>query len=359
MLEILQRPLGNASGRHASAREARRILDDARDRLAAVLGADPTEVVFTSGGTEADQLAISGVSAAVDGNVLVSAVEHAAVRNAVDPERSRVVPVCGDGAVDLDALGALLGSDTALVSVMTVNNETGVVQPIPEVALAIREHAPQAKLHSDAVQALSWLDVTTVLAAADLITVTGHKIGAPVGIGALVVRRGTPLVPVTPGGGQELERRGGTPNVAGAVALAVAAERSAAERLVEEERLGKLRERLVEGLRIAIPDLVESAGPRATHRTGIVPGILHICVPGVESEAALFLLDEAGIDASAGSACASGALETSHVLRAMGVDPALASGALRLSLGHTTTDADIDRALRVIPDVIGRLRGVS
>lgn len=360
MTAVLAQQLGNASSQHASGRAARRLLDDARDRVAAVLGVASTEVVFTSGGTESDQLAIEGVHHAMGGDVLISAIEHSAVRKAltVGGTPTLDIPVACDGVVDLQALRQLLSPSTSLVSVMAVNNETGVVQPIAEIAALLADVAPQAKLHSDAVQALPWLDVATALAGADLIAISGHKFGAPMGIGALAVRSGTSLDAVTPGGGQELERRGGTQNVAGAVALAVAAEQTVAERAEVTERIGKLRERLVAGLRMRISDLVEPAGDAATHRYGIVPGVLQVCIPGVESEAMLFLLDEAGIDASAGSACASGALQHSHVLDAMGVDPALAAGALRLSFGHTTTDADIDRALHVVPDAVEQLRGI-
>ena len=225
MLPFLGEHFGNPAGAHAVARRARRALDDARDEVAACLGCEPGEVVFTSGGTEADNLAVLGAPPAADRNpgaVLCSAVEHHAVRNATRAVGGRLVAVDGDGRVDLDALRSALGPEVALVSVMLVNNEVGTIEPLAEVAEAVRALAPGAVVHTDAVAAAGWLDVATATAPADLVSISGHKFGGPKGSGALVVRSGTPLAPVMHGGSQERERRPGTVDVAGAVGMAAA-----------------------------------------------------------------------------------------------------------------------------------------
>jgi len=356
MLPFLADTFGNPSASHRWGRSARRALDDARDTMAEVLGAEPGEVVFTSGGTEADNHAIVGTLAGQGGVAVCSAVEHHAVLEPVEQSGGRVVEVGADGRVRLDALAAALGPDVRVVSIMLVNNEVGVVQPFTEIVELVREQAPQAVLHTDAVQALCWLDVAEVAAGADLISVSAHKFGGPKGVGALVVRGGTDVAPLLRGGGQERERRSGTPNVAGAVAMAVAAETVARERKVAVDRVAALRDRLCDGLLDGVPGAVET-GVVDRQRPHKVAGSCHLCVPGIESEALLFLLDDAGIAASAAASCASGAMDPSHVLAAMGVDRALAGGSLRLSLGWSTTDADIDLALDVIPSAVGRLRG--
>lgn len=337
------------------------MLDDARDELAELLGARPGEVVFTSGGTESDDLAIHGVAAGRPGRVLCSAVEHEAVLEPVRLLDGRVVAVDPHGRLSLEALEHALVSarddgGVALVSVMLVNNENGVRQPLDEAAALVRELVPGTPVHTDAVQAAGWLDLGTAAAAADLVSISGHKFGAPVGVGALVVRDGTPLVPRLLGGGQERERRSGTTDVAGAVGLAAAARAVAAERAETVARVAALRDRLADGLAARIPGIVEPACATVGDRSHVVGGTVQVCIEGVEGEALLFLLDEAGIEASAGSACAAGALDPSHVLAAMGVPRALARGALRLSLGHDSTDEDVDRALAVIPEAVERLR---
>jgi cysteine desulfurase len=355
MLPWLGERFGNPSGDHRVARAARQAVDEARDVVAAVVGCRPGDVLFTSGGTEADNMAVRGVYAARSGPVLCSAVEHDAVRNAVRFVGGTTVAVDARGVIDLDALGAALAPDVTLLALMMANNEIGVVQPVAEAAELVRRRAPRAVVHTDAVQAASWLDLPTVVAGADLVAISSHKVGGPQGVGALVARPGTPLLPLLLGGGQERELRSGTHNVAGIVGMAAALRAAAAERNASAARVAALRDRLADGLLGAIPGAVETGAVEGGRR---LPGTLHACIPGIESEALLFLLDEAGVCASAASACASGAHQESHVLAAMGIGPELGAGALRLSLGWTSTDEDVDHALRVIPAAVARLRGV-
>ena len=349
----------NPTGAHRAARHARRALDDARDVVAAVLDRSPAELVFTSGGSEADNLAVRGVLGAVGGVAYCSGGEHHAVLEPVEHAGGRTVGLQPDGTVCPDRLGAELaaagaaGDDVRLVSMITVNNETGAINDIAALAAVTRTHAPQAVFHTDAVQALPWLDLASHVADADLVSITGHKFGGPVGTGALFVREGTPLDPLVIGGGQERGRRAGTPDVAGAAAFAAAAAATDAGRDVEMARLTALRDRLVDGLRARLGDAVEATvldggGP-------VAAGIAHVMLHGVEAEALLFLLDAAGVRASAASSCSSGAQDPSHVLAAMGVDRFVAQGSLRLSLGHTSTEADVDRALEVVPAAVERL----
>ncbi|HET9072288.1 MAG TPA: cysteine desulfurase family protein [Acidimicrobiales bacterium] len=359
MLPWLTGRFGNPSGSHAVARDARRAVDEARAALAGVLGAAPGEVVCTGGGTEADVLAILGTLAArrraglPAGVVVTSAIEHAAVRNAAAGAGVplREAPVGADGVLDLDALADTLDPDVALVSLMLVNNEVGTVQPLAAATDLVRRRAPGAVVHTDAVQALTWLDLRGEAACADLVSISAHKFGGPQGVGALVVREGTPLVAVVEGGGQERERRGGTHNVAGIVGMASAAAATDRERPTVGPAVAARRDRLVAGLLAAVP------GAEATVGYGpVAPGFAHLCIEGVESEALLVLLDEAGVCASAGSACASGGLHASHVLLAMGIAEERALGSLRLTLGPTTTDAEVDVALEAVPAAVARLR---
>lgn len=355
--------LGNPSSLHAAGRRARRLLDDARDEIADLLGVDSSEIVFTSGGTEANDLAIRGVAERRDGVVLCSAVEHDSVLAAVAAVGGETVGVDERGRLSLDALRDTLVAaprrgGVALVSVMLVNNENGVRQPLADVVRLVTDFAPGTPVHTDAVQAAPWLDLAAATAEADLVTVTAHKLGGPVGVGALVVREGTPLAARLAGGGQENERRSGTQNVVGAVAFARAMTLAAAERAEVAARVGELRDRFVEQLLAAVDGVVEPATPDHGDRSGLVGGIVQLCVRGVESEALLFLADEAGLEASAGSACAAGALEPSHVLAAMDVPADVARGALRISVGRGTTGDDVDRAAAIVADAVTRLRGV-
>jgi len=381
MLPFLDQRFANPSGAHRLARDARRAIDDARDEFAALVGARPGDVVFTSGGTESDNLAVFGAARAVagadrsssspgPGTVVTSAVEHHAVLDPVIALEGRVVGVDAAGRLDLDELETVLEAETAraeagdgpgvrLVSVMAANNEVGTIQPVAEAAQIMRRHAPGAVLHTDAVQAFCWTDVVDLTAAADLVSLSAHKFGGPKGVGVLVLRDGVDLVARQVGGGQERGRRSGTQNVAGIVAAAVAARLTADGRVAEVERIAKLRDRLLDGLIASVPGLLETgavAGAGGPDRRGRIAGTAHVCIEGIESEALLFLLERAEVYASAASSCSSGAMETSHVLTAMGVPPELRNGSLRLSLGWSSTDADVDHALAVIPPAVERLR---
>jgi cysteine desulfurase len=351
MLPYLTERFGNPSGTHAIARQARTAIDEARDAVAAALGAQPGEIVFTASGTEADNLAVLGAAAAAGGRAVCSAIEHHAVLHAVESINGTVVRVHHSGVIDLDALAAALTDDVAVVSVMLANNEVGTVQPLDEIAGVMRRHAPNAALHTDAVQAITWLDVAGAAAVADLVSISAHKFGGPKGVGALVVREGARVAPIIHGGGQERERRSGTHNVAGIVGMAAALEVTVATRQNTVPRVGDLRDRLTAGLLAAVPGATETGGSG-----GKVVSTCHLLFDGVESEALLLLLDDGDVCASAGSACASGAIEPSHVLTAMGIDSQLALSSLRLSLGWTSTDADVDVALKVVPEAIAQLR---
>jgi cysteine desulfurase len=349
---------GNPSGSHSLARAARQAVDEVRDKVAGVLGTAPGDVVFTASGTEAANLAVLGRLRAVPGPVVVSAIEHHAVLHAASAaERAlgtpvRVVAVGNDGVVDLDSLAEALDKSVSIVSVQLVNSEVGTVQPLAEVARLVRRRAPAAVLYTDAVQAVPWFDVADLGAGADMVSISGHKFGGPQGVGALAFRRPVKVDPVLYGGPQERERRAGTHNVAGIAGMGAALETSAAERAGACDRVGRLRGRLASGLLGNVPGAHETAAGRQR-----APGHCHLLIDGVESEALLVVLDELGVAASAGSACASGAMEPSHVLMAMGYPPSRALGALRLTLGHTTTEADVDLALRVVPAAVARLRG--
>ncbi len=365
MLPYLADVYANPSGSHRFARQARRAIDEARDEVADVLAVRPNEVVFTGCGTESDNTAILGAVRRSGGVAVCSAAEHHAVLHVVESVGGTVVPVDRFARIDLIALADALqqlraaGRDVAVVSVMAVNNEVGTVTDIAAAADVVRRHAPDALLHTDAVQAPSWLDLRDITPHVDLLALSAHKFGGPKGVGVLVERGGPRIDPLIIGGGQERERRSGTHNVAGIVAAATALRLTDSERATEIPRLTALRNRMVDGLIERLDDVVETI-PRAgaTGDAGVekVAGSAHVCVGGVESEALLFLLDEAGVCASAASACASGAMEPSHVLAAMGVDRDVALGALRLSLGHATTGDDVDRGIEAIASAVIRLR---
>jgi len=356
MVPYLGERFANPSGVYASARAARRAIDDARDVLAAVVGCRPGEVVFTSGGTEADNLAVAGALAATPGTALVSAIEHDAVLRPALRRGARTIAVTGEGIVDLQALEDLVDESVTLVSVMTVNNELGTVQPLGAVAEIVRRRAPRALLHTDAVQGVPWLDVAALAGDFDLVSVSGHKLGGPKGSGALVVRGAARrrLQPILEGGAQESELRAGTENVAAIVGFGAAAELLGKERPTTAERVAALRDRLVDGLLGRIAGAVELA-PRRLR----VPGSAQIRIPGVVAEELLVLLDDAGIAASAGSACASGAVDPSHVLVAMGLAPARCAEVVRFSLGWSSSRDEIDHALRAVPEAVSRLRAGS
>ena len=352
MLPFLTDRYGNPSGSHSLARAAQRALDEAREELAGSLGARPSELVFTSGGTEADNLAISGVACG-EGSVVCSAVEHPAVLQACRAAGGRTVGVDHRGVIDLDALAEVLDDDVRLVSVMLVNNETGVRQPLDAVVSLVHERAPRALVHSDAVQAFAWLDVAELAHEVDLVTVSAHKFGGPKGVGALVVRdAASALRPILHGGPQERERRAGTQNMAGIVAMAAAANATIRQRETANGKIRTLSERLVAGIFAAVPGVFEAVAPGER-----IAAICNLGVEGVEAEELLLVLDELGVCASAGSACASGAIEASHVLMAMGLESFEAKRHVRLSLGHASTAADIEAALIAFPKAVERLRG--
>ena len=353
----LDEQFANPSGSHRFSREARTAVDEARDDVADVLGCAPGEVVFTSGGTEGDNAAIFGAVRRHGGAAVCSAAEHHAVLHCVEHLHGEVVAVDAEGVIDLAALQQALaavrarGERVACVSVMAVNNEVGSITPMRDAARIVRADAPGAVLHTDAVQAACWLDLRDIVRVTDAATLSAHKFGGPKGMGVMVVKSGTTLEPLIMGGGQERDRRSGTSNVAGIVATAAALRATSNDRSRETVRVAALKSRLVASLRGRVSDVRETVPANRS-----VPGIAHLCIADVESEALLFLLDEAGVCASAAAACASGAMEPSHVLRAMGVEPRLAKGALRLSLGHTTTPDDVDAAIEAIVRSVARLR---
>jgi cysteine desulfurase len=365
MLPYLTTCWGNPSSVYQEAREARKGLDDARRTVAEVLGARPAEIVFTAGGSEADNLAIRGVLAATrrrGHHVITSAIEHHAVLHTVQALereglcRATYLPVDGEGVVDLDALEGAVGDDTVLVSVMLANNEVGSVQPVAEIARIVKRRNPRALVHTDAVQAAGALPLEVDALGVDLLSLAAHKFYGPKGVGVLYVRGRTPLVPQVLGGAQERNRRAGTENVAGAVGLAVALRLATDERAARVAHATRLRDRLLEGVPARVPGVRRTGPPPGPRR---IAGNASFCFAGIEAEALLLQLDMSGVAASAGSACTSASLEPSHVLLAMGVPEDLARGSLRLTVGVDNTDADVDYVLEVLPRFVARLRALS
>lgn len=339
---------GNPSSLHTAGRGARRLLEEARESLAADLGAAPGEVVFTSGGTEANNLALEGAVTAVRPQVAVSAIEHPSVAAARGKLEVLALPVHPTGHLDVEAATALVGPRTALVSVMWVNNETGAVQPIPDVvALA---HAVGAIAHSDAVQAFGHLPLHFAQSGLDLLSVSAHKLGGPVGIGALVVRRGVQLAPSGFGGGQEARLRSGTVPVALAAGFAAASRAVLEHQNQEAVRLAELRDRVITGALAAVPDVVTNT----VEPCG--PAIVNLTFAGTRADDVLLLLDAAGVDASTGSACTAGVHQPSEVLLAMGRSDAAAASSLRFSFGPDSTTAAIDHLLAVLPGIVEQAR---
>lgn len=363
MLPMLTDCYANPSGAHAMARDARRRLDDARDVLASGLGCLPGEIVFTAGGTEADNLAVFGVHADRGGTVVCAATEHHAVLRPVEALGGRIVGVDPLGRVRPDDLAKVLDPSVSLVSIGLVNGETGVIQDLQSLAAVVREHAPDAVIHTDAVQAFPWLDVAVAAASADLVSIAGHKFGSPKGVGALVVRDGVNIAAQQLGGGHERGLRSGTHNAPGIVAMAAAAQETMANRDASAAAVAVRRDRLADELRNAVPGTHETGvieRPDGTiDRSAKVAGSCHLCFDDIESEALLFLLERDDILASAASSCSSGAQDPSHVLAAMGYARELAGGSLRLSLGPQTTDADVDAALAAVPPAVARLRSTG
>ncbi|MQY03155.1 IscS-like cysteine desulfurase [Actinomadura sp. RB68] len=353
--------LGNPSSLHAVGRRARRVVEESREVIAEAFGARPSEVIFTSGGTEADNLAVKGLywaARAADParvRVLASAVEHHAVLDAVqwlaDHEGAAVewLPVDGSGRVRPETLRAAMGPDVALVTVMWANNEVGTVQPVAELAAIAREHG--VPFHTDAVQAAAALPVGFTASGAHALTLSGHKLGGPLGVGALLLAKGTDPVPVLHGGGQERDVRSGTLDTPAIAGFAAAVRVSAERRADEAARLAALRDELIAAVRAAVPDAILNGDP-----AGRLPGNAHFSFPGCEGDALLMLLDARGIACSTGSACSAGVSQPSHVLLAMGADPARARGSLRFTLGHTSTEADVAELAQAIGPVVERAR---
>ncbi|MCJ7711048.1 MAG: cysteine desulfurase [Chloroflexi bacterium] len=360
MLPYLDGIFGNPSSAHGFGRIAREALDDAHERLARAIGAEAREIVFTGGGTEADNLALKGAAwagRAKGHRIVTTPVEHHAVGHTLAYLEKfgfevAQVPVDRYGRVDPADVEAALTDRTILVSVMLANNEVGTVLPVREIADIVHAHRG-ILFHVDAVQAAAWVDLDVGALGADLMALAAHKVEGPKGTGALWIRRGTHILPQQHGGSQERHRRAGTENVAGAVGMAAAFELAAAERAVTVPRVTALRDRLATAL-LELPD-VELTG----HPVERLPHILSVVVRGIEGGSVALALDLAGIAISTGSACASGSSEVSHVLAAMGFPADEARGALRLSLGRTTTDAEIDEAVRVVPEVIARMAAVA
>jgi cysteine desulfurase len=356
MAPYLDDRYANASSLYAAAREARKAIEEARETIATAAGARPDEVIFTSGGTEADNIALQGVAfrARNEGRdgIVVSAIEHHAVLDTArwlgrNGFRVAEVGVGTDGVIDEGALAAAVDRKTAIVGVMAANNEVGTIQPLDRCAEVAR--AAGARFHTDAVQALPWIPLDSTNA--DLMALAAHKVGGPKGVGALIVRRGVGVEPLVHGGGQERGLRSGTYNVAGIVGFGAAVQATLAAREQLVPRVRALRDRLQDALTGRISGLTVNGRPADR-----LPNNCNVCIEGIESEPLLLLLDAAGIAASSGSACQSGAAEASHVLIAMGVPKELALGALRLTLGRDTTAEDIDTAVDHIVAGVERLR---
>lgn len=356
---VMREEYGNPSSVHGVGRRAKELVEDARDRVAAAVGARADEIVFTGGGTEADNLALKGAAAKLRGNgehIVVTAFEHHAVLDAArwlgrQGFEVSIAPVTSEGRVDPATIAELVGHRTILVSVMTVNNEIGTIQDLKTIGDAVRDKNAHTLVHTDAVQALGNVPVDLHAWGVDLAAFAAHKLGGPKGVGALFVRSGVAVDPTVHGGGQERGLRSGTLNVAGIAGFGLAAEIAAKEVHEKSERLTRLRRRLLDGLQTAIPDLVVNGSLEDR-----VAGNLNVSIPGTEGETLLLMLDREGIACSSGSACASGALDPSHVLLAIGTSRSLARGSLRFSLGRPSTEEDVDAVLSVLPGIVQRAR---
>src|SRR5688572_16689506 len=355
MIPMLAGSFGNPSSLHWFGQRARAALDEARGEVARLVGAQPSEIVFTASGTEADNMALRGAAAMATParrKIVYSAIEHHAVVNTAKALAEEGFPVASvrvgrDGLVDLDDLAAKVDETTALVAVMCANNETGVIQPIEAVSRIARDKG--ALVHCDAVQAAGKIEVDVVALGVDLLALSAHKIYGPKGTGALYVRRGTRLKALVRGGSQERNRRAGTENVAGAVGMGRAATLAGQELSTEAPRLAVLRDRLEEKL-LAIPGALRNGdGPRVANTT-------NVSFEGIEAESLLMALDLAGVAVSTGAACAAGAVEPSHVLRGMGLPIERVQGSVRFSLGRANTEAEVDRAAAAVAEAVLRQR---
>ncbi len=361
MLRYMLEDYGNASSIHGFGRAAKEATEAARVQVASLMGARPAEVIFVSGGTEADNMAIRGtLAAARDGkrHIVTTRIEHHAVLHTCEEMEKdglaevTYLPVDGTALVDPDDVARAIRPDTALVSVMFANNEVGTIEPIEEIGRICREKG--VTFHTDAVQAFGAVPIDVDRLAIDLLSASSHKIYGPKGIGALFVRKGTKIRPIITGGAQESRRRAGTSNVPGAVGFGLAAELAAREMDQRSARLTTLRDRLIGGLIDRVP-FTRLNG----HPTRRLPNNVNVSFEYVEGESILLSLDMKGIAASSGSACTSGSLEPSHVLLAMGIPPEVAHGSVRLTLGLDNTDEDVDYVLETLPPIIERLRAMS
>jgi cysteine desulfurase len=357
MARILSETHGNPSSIYAEGRTARAAVDRARDEVAAAINADPSEIVFTSGGTEADNLALRGALKVQDGRdgLVTTAIEHhAVIDTARDLERRAhvrltVVGVDRDGVVNPGAVRDEIDERTSLVSVMHANNEIGTIEPIAEIGAICRDRG--VTFHSDAVQTVGALDIDVREIPVDLLSINAHKFYGPKGVGALYVRRGTRIATVQTGGGQEKGRRTGTENVAGIVGLGVAMRTARERRGQESPRQSRLRDRIIAGVRASVPDSVLTG-----HPTERLPNNASFCIPGTDGESLIVALDLEGFAVSSGSACTSGETEPSQVLLALGLDRELAKGSLRVTVGRSTTEAQVDRFIDALTRVVARLR---
>lgn len=360
MLPFLKAEYGNPSSLHNWGRRARQALEEAREDVAALIGARPEEIIFTSGGTEADNLAVIGAAlgnAHKGKHIVTSSIEHHAVLDSARyleklGFKVTYLPVTEQGMVRVEDAAASITPDTVLISIMHANNEVGVIQPAAEIGRLAHEKG--ILFHTDAVQSAGKIPVNVDELGADLLSLSSHKIYGPKGVGALYVRKGVHIEPVFHGGGQERKRRPGTENMPGIVGLGRAAKLIARDLGEETNRLGNLRDRLLDGLLQRIPELIIT-GDRE-HR---LPGHASVCVKYVEGESLLLSLDMQGVAVSSGSACTSGSLDASHVLIAMGLPPEVAQGSLRMTLGRDTNEADVEYVLEILPPIVERLRSMS
>lgn len=359
MMPYFKEKFGNASSVYSFGREARKALDEARQATAGIINADFNEIIFTGGGSEANNLAIKGAAWEYrhkGKHLITSSIEHHAVLHPMqqlEKEGFEVtyLPVDDQGLVSVEEFANALRGDTILVSIMHANNEIGVIQPIAQIGAICKERG--ILFHTDAVQTAGLLDIDVKKLNVDMLTMSAHKLYGPKGVGALYVRKGVRLVPLIQGGGHENRRRAGTENVPGIVGMAKALELAAAEREVVTPRIQKLRDRLLEGI-LNIPHTRLNGS-----RTERLPNNINVSIEFIEGESLLLNLDLKGIAASSGSACTSGSLDPSHVLLAIGLSHEVAHGSLRLTLGRDNTDADVDYVLETLPPIVERLREMS
>jgi cysteine desulfurase len=361
MAASLREEFGNPSSVHHFGQRAKALIDQARSSVAALIGADPSEVVFTSGGTESDNFAIRGTAEALEASgrrhLIGTTIEHEAVLNTLKALGKRgwevtLLPVDQSGIVSPEALKAALRDDTAIVSVMHANNEIGTIQPIAELACLAKERG--AYFHTDAVQSAGKIPIDVKALGVDLLSISAHKFYGPKGVGAIWIRRGLRLLPIMTGGKHERNRRAGTENVSGIAGMGAAAEAARAKMAEESARVAALRDRLEEGILRAVPGTVVNGA-----RSSRVPNTTNISFDRIEAESLLIALDLEGIAVSTGSACSSGTLEPSHVLKAMGFPPHRTQNSIRFSLGASSTAADVDRVIAVLPGIVDKLRNLT